>query len=154
MIAVFSSCAAAKGPKGKLIYCSYAAAGAGGIGTDYCELVADPGITPKVVVVLDANCHFADERRSEYEVDASVADSLQRRLAEIKVWELDGYDLEEPITGGHAYRIHVEYDSGEKISARWYGHGVKKEVIGAYGMIELFFGPWRDRLEREQPQKP
>ena len=153
MVSVFSSCAIANGPKGKLIYCSYASVGAGAIGTEYCELIADPGTDPKVVVVIDADCHFADERRCEYPVDAAVVDSLQQKLAAIKVWKLDGYSYEEPITGGYAHRIHVEYDSGEKITARWYGHGVKDAVVNAYGIIAKFLSPWRDKLDADQPQK-
>ena len=78
MVSVFSSCAIANGPKGKLIYCSYASVGAGAIGTEYCELIADPGTDPNVVVVIDADCHFADERRCEYPVDAAVVDSLDK----------------------------------------------------------------------------
>ncbi|MBO4671664.1 MAG: hypothetical protein J5640_07490 [Bacteroidales bacterium] len=139
-----------KAPKGKLIYCSYAANGAAGLGKDYCELIADPGVTPRVVVVLDRDCHFAEERRQEFEVDSTVVNDLQKQLESIKVWKLDGYNLEEPICGGHAHRIYMEYDSGEKIDARWYGHGVKDEAIRAYNLIEYFFKPWRDQMPPEK----
>ena len=139
-----------KAPKGKLIYCSYAKTGAAGLGKDYCELIADPGVDPKVVVVLDQDCRFAEERRQEFAVDASVVEDLQKQLEEIKVWKLNGYNLEEPICGGHSYRIYMEYDSGEKINARWYGHGVKDSAIHAYNLIEYFFKPWRENMP---PQK-
>ena len=147
-----SCCLWSKAPKGKLIYCSYAADGAAGLGKDYCELIADPGQKPKVVVVLDKNCRFAEERRQEFEVDGSVVEDLQKKLEELKVWKLDGYNLNEPICGGHAYRIYMEYDSGEKIDARWYGNGVKDSAIRAYNTIEYFFKPWREQMPPQKMQ--
>ena len=150
---MLSGCAMAQeGPQGRLVYCSYSETGAAGLGKNYCELVADPGAEPKVVVVLDHDCRFADERKAEYPVEASLADSLKVRLAAAKVYELDGYNLQEAITGGTIYRIYMEYDSGEKINARWYGHDVKPEAWSAFHLIRSCLEPWRDRLEQEQPQ--
>lgn len=71
-------------------------------------------------------------------------------LKEAKVYKLDGYRLEEPISGGHSYRIYQEYSSGDKVDARWYGNKIKNSAISAYDLIEYFFKPWRDRAESEQ----
>ncbi len=147
MAPILSGCSLwSKAPKGKLIYCSCAANGAAGLGRDYCELIADPGKEPKVVIVMDEDCHFAEVRKQEFPVDPAAVDSLQQLLADAKVYKLNGYRLEEPISGGHSYRIYMEYDSGEKINAYWYGHKVKDEALSAYNMIERFFEPWRKQM--------
>ena len=137
-------------PKGDLTYCSYACRGAAGLGSDYCELIADPDSVPKIVVVLNEGNRFDDPviRRS-YPVDREVVDSLARLLAENKVYQLNGYHLEEPICGGHSYRIYQEYSSGEKVNAFWYGSGVKDKAIAAYNLIAHFFSPWRSRAVEE-----
>ena len=119
-------------PKGKLVYCSYSCTGVAGLGKDYCELIADPG-----------------EIRAEYTVDAAVVDSMQTKLSEMKVYRLNGYDHEEDMTGGHIYRIYQEYDSGDKVNARWYGHDIKEDARAAYAAIERFFEPWRKRAREE-----
>ena len=135
-------------PRGELVYCSYACAGAAGLGKDYCELIADEGSEPKVVVVLDEGNRFGDPViHEEYPVERSVVVSLQELLATIKFYKLDGYNLEEPITGGHSYRLHAEYSSGEKLNAYWYGNGVKDKVLDAYFRISAFFNPWREKAE-------
>ena len=140
----------AKAPKGTLIYCSYACSGSAGLGKDYCELIADPGTTPRIHVVLHEGNRFDDPVINvEYPVTTEDFKALQEWLKDNKVHRLDGYDLEEPITGGYACRIHMEYDSGEKISARWYGHKVKDAAIAAYNYIESFFRPWCERAEKE-----
>lgn len=131
-------------PKGDLTYCSYACRGAAGLGSDYCELIADVDSLPKVVVVLNADNRFGDPViHREYTIDKSVVDSLALMLKEEKVYKLDGYHLEEPICGGYSYRIHMEYSSGDKVTAFWYGHNVKDKAIRAYNAIEQFFAPWR-----------
>ena len=145
----WSSCFA-QAPKGNLTYCSYSRTGAAGLGKDYCELVADPGQSPKVVVVLNYGNRFGDKViNAEYTVEKSVVDSLQQMLSETKVYELDGYSVDEHMTGGHTYRIYQEYDSGEKINAHWYGHDIKPEAWSAYYMIERFFSTWREQARRE-----
>ena len=137
------SCSA-QAPKGNLIYCSYSRTGAAGLGKDYCELIADPGQTPKVVVALDVGNRFEKpETHAEFPVGKEVVDSLSKMLSDAKVYKLNGYSVDEHITGGHSYRIYQEYDSGEKINARWYGHNIQSEAIAAYHMIEAFFRPWR-----------
>ena len=145
----WASCLA-QAPKGKLTYCSYSSTGAAGLGKDYCELIADPGKTPKIVVALNMGNRFKDpEIHAEYPAGQETVDSLAKMLAEAKVYKLNGYNVEEAITGGHSYRIYQEYDSGEKINARWYGHHVKQEAWAAYRMIEAFFAPWRSQAARE-----
>lgn len=152
-LGLFTTACAAQAPQGQLIYCSYACAGAAGLGKDYCELIADPGSEPKVVVALNLGNRFEDpEIHAEYPVGQDVVDSLAAMLAEAKVYKLNGYQVEEPITGGHSYRIYQEYSSGEKINAAWYGNHIKDEALAAYHMIERFFRPWREKAERE-PQE-
>lgn len=140
----------AQAPKGKLTYCSYSSTGAAGLGKDYCELIADPGKAPKVVVALNLGNRFNDpEIRAEYPIGQETVDSLAKLLAEAKVYKLNGYNVDEAITGGHSHRIYQEYDSGEKINARWYGNHVKQEAWAAYRMIEAFFAPWRTQATKE-----
>lgn len=139
---------ACKAPEGALIYCSYASSGSAGLGKEYCELIADPGTQPKVVVAMRIGNRFGDpEIREEFPVDSAAVERLQAALAELKVHRLDGYHVEEPITGGYAHRIHIEYASGEKITADWYGHSIKDSAIAAYNRIERFFAPWREMAE-------
>lgn len=139
----------AQAPEGKLIYCSYARTGAAGLGKDYCELIADPGTAPSVKVVLRDGNRFGDPViRKEFPATPEDVRTLQEWLADNKVYELAGYRLDEEMTGGYSYRIYMEYDSGERIDARWYGHGVKKEAAAAYGHIQSFFNPWRSQALR------
>ncbi len=147
MLSALLGCASAKpAPKGQLVYCSYACTGAAGLGKDYCELIADVDSVPKVIVVLGEGNRFEDPViRGEYPVTREVVDSLCKALEERKVYKLAGYSLNEPITGGHSYRIYMEYSSGQKVNAFWYGHGVKKEALSAYHFIESFFAPWREQ---------
>ncbi|MBP5539120.1 MAG: hypothetical protein J6X69_04735 [Bacteroidales bacterium] len=136
-------------PKGDLVYCSYARHGAAGLGSDYCELIADVADSAKVVVVLDEGNRFGNPViRREFPVEKSVVDSLSQILQEGKFYKLNGYRLEEPICGGHSYRIHMEYSSGDQVTAYWYGHKVKDKAIEAYNTIEHFFAPWRAETAR------
>lgn len=140
-------------PKGDLIYCSYACYGAAGLGSNYCELVADVDSIPKVVVVLDQDNRFGRPViKKEYPVDKSVVASLAKILSDINVHTLDGYKLEEPICGGYSYRIHMEYSSGDKVTATWYGHKVKDKALLAYNHIEHFFSPWYSQAAKESKE--
>ena len=142
----------AKAPKGKLIYCSYASSGSAGLGKEYCELIADPGTEPKGVVVLREGNRFGDpEVHEEYPVSPEQIEALQEWLQSNKVYMLDGYNYEEPISGGYAHRIYMEYDSGDKVDARWYGSKIKDLAIKSYNHIEFFFRPWVERAEKENP---
>jgi len=147
MLSALLGCASRKfAPQGRLVYCSYACTGAAGLGKDYCELVADVDSVPKVVVVLGEGNRFDDPIiRGEYPVTQEVVDSLCKELEARKVYKLAGYNLNEPITGGYSYRIYMEYSSGEKVNAFWYGHGVKQEALSAYHFIESYFSPWREQ---------
>lgn len=137
-------------PEGNLIYCSYAQTGAAGLGKDYCELIADDGKDPVIVVVMDEGNRFGDpEIHNTYPVDRSVVQDLAKTLADNKVYRLDGYRLEEPISGGHSYRIYQEYSSGERVDARWYGNNVKESALRAYAIIEHFFAPWREQAIKD-----
>ena len=150
-IGIFSCGCLAHKPKGDLIYCSYACRGAAGLGSDWCELIADADSVPKVVVVLDADNRFGDPViRREYPVERSVVDSLAQILADAKVYKLDGYHVEEPICGGHSHRIHMEYASGDQVTAFWYGSHIKESAWSAYHLIENFFAPWRRQAREEQ----
>ncbi|MBO4566561.1 MAG: hypothetical protein J5695_04985 [Bacteroidales bacterium] len=145
---LITGCAAAQNaPKGKLIYCSYSETRVAGLGKSYCELIADTDSIPKVHVVLDHDCMYAPERSATYEVDASLAAQFKDALEKNKVYELNGYYVEENITGGTIYRIYMEYDSGEKINARWYGHDISPDAEAAYGLIYSLFAPWRSQAE-------
>ena len=151
--ALFGAACSAQAPQGKLIYCSYSSTGAAGLGKNYCELIADKDSIPKVVVALDLDNRFGyPEIHAEYPVGQEVVDSLQEMLAKNKVYQLDGYNVDELIDGGRAYRIYQEYDSGDTVNARWYGHGIKSEALAAYSMIESFFEPWRAQAIASQPE--
>ena len=150
-ISIFSCGCLAHKPKGDLIYCSYACRGAAGLGSDWCELIADTDSVPKVVVVLDSDNRFGDPViRREYPVERSVVDSLAKILSDAKVYKLNGYHVEEPICGGHSHRIHMEYSSGDQVTAFWYGSHIKESAWSAYHLIENFFAPWRRQARGEQ----
>lgn len=152
-IALLGVSCSTQAPKGTLTYCSYAESGSAGLGKDYCELIADEGTEPKVVVALHIGNRFGDpEIHAEYPVGPEVVAQLQDLLAENKVYKLDGYDAEEAISGGYAHRIHIEYSSGRQVTARWYAIKVKKQAWSAYRMIERFFAPWREKaLQENEP---
>lgn len=153
MTALLSGCmgAAQQPPQGRLIYCSWAKNGAAGLGKDYCELIADEGATPKIVVVKNEDCRFAECTRAEFEVDEAVVTKLQEILAEGKVYKLNGYHLDEAICGGHSYRIYQEYASGDKVNAFWYGQNVKEEAYNAFYLIYNYFKPWYDQVPEGGP---
>ena len=148
MAFLFHSCGAGSAqPKGQLIYCSYSETRAGGLGKSYCELIADPGTEPRVVVRLDQDSRLEDvlPKNGDFTVEASVVDQLQELLSGQKVYKLDGYHYDEVLDGGTTHRIYMEYDSGDKVNASWCGHQVKEEAWSAYWLIEKFFAPWRDQ---------
>ena len=149
-VSIFSCASLSHKPKGDLIYCSYCCAGAAGLGTDYCELIADPDSVPRVAVTLDEDNRFGDPviKRS-YPVDRTVVDSLAKLLFQAKAYKLDGYNVNEPICGGHSNRIHIEYSSGDKVNAFWYGNKIKDDAIATYNMIEHFFAPWCKQARKE-----
>ena len=150
-VGIFSCGCLAHKPKGDLVYCSYSCRGAAGLGSDWCELIADADSVPKVVVVLDSDNRFGDPViRREYPVERSVVDSLAKILSDAKVYKLNGYHVEEPICGGHSHRIHMEYSSGDQVTAFWYGSHIKESAWDAYHLIERFFAPWYSLAQKER----
>ena len=133
----------------KLVYCSYSATRVAGQGKSYCELTADSGKTPKVHVVLDEDCFYAPERNGEFKAAAKDVQAIQAALDQAHVKRLDGYLVDERILGGTIYRIHVEYDNGEQITAQWYGHDIKAKAEEVYGLLYRFFEPWRSKVESQ-----
>jgi len=154
MATLLSACGGSSAqPKGKLIYCSYSETRHGGLGKSYCELIADEGKDPYVAVRLDMESRLEDIEplQADIPVDATVVDELQELLAQNKVYELDGYMLDEMLEGGATYRIYMEYSSGEKVNASWFGHNVKDEAWAAYYLIEGFFEPWCQKAREMNP---
>ena len=147
---IFGSRLFAQKPEGGLIYCSYSCTGAAGLGKDYCELIADVDSVPKVVVVLGYGNRFGDPVvNMTYTVEKESVLELQDILEKNEVYKLDGYSVDEHMTGGRTDRIYMEYSSGEKINAHWYGHDIKNEALSAYALISGFFKPWRNKAEND-----
>ena len=117
-------------PKGKLIYCSYASDRHAGQGKSYCELIADVGKRPQVVVSLYNNCFYREAVHKTFDVKEQDVERMQQLLAELEVYKLNGYKHNETLEGGTTYRIYMEYVSGEKVNAVWNGHHVKAEAQG------------------------
>ncbi len=140
----------AQAPKGKLIYCSYACNGHAGQGKNYCELIADVGTTPQVVVSLYNDCFYREAVKKTFDVTEKDVEELQMLLAKLKVYELDGYRHEEDLEGGATYRIYQEYATGEKVNAVWCGHKIRMQAKAAYYRIEQFFEPWRKQVDQKE----
>lgn len=135
-------------PKAELIYCSFSETRHGGLGKDYCELIADPGTKAQIKVRLNIGNHLEGEESAvsqDFTVRKKDVRALQDKLEEGKVKELNGYYLDEQMTGGATYRIYMEYSDGEKINASWFGHEVKAEAWAAYNMIVKYFRPWIEK---------
>ena len=97
------SCGGEK-PKGKLIYCSCSETRMAGLGKDYCELIADEGKLPKVVICLNANNDLGEpEIKKEYPATSSDVEQIATLLQEAEVYKLNGYNKDDEMTGG-AYR--------------------------------------------------
>ena len=137
-------------PKGKLIYCSYACDRHAGQGKDYCELIADVGKQPQVVVSLYNNCHWRDAVKKTFDVKEQDVERMQQLLAELQVYKLNGYKHDEVLEGGATYRIYQEYTSGTNINAVWNGHDIKPEALAAYNAIKNFFAQWREKVDVEK----
>ena len=130
-------------PKGKLIYCSYACDRHAGQGKDYCELIADVGKQPQVVVSLYNNCHWRDAVKKTFDVKEQDVERMQQLLAELQVYKLNGYKHDEVLEGGATYRIYQE-------NAVWNGHDIKPEALAAYNAIKNFFAQWREKVDVEK----
>ena len=134
-------------PKPQLIYCSYADERVAHMGTNFCELIADEGSTPQVVAVKNRDCHFAEEKKGVYEITPATVAQLQEILQQNSINNIDGYNMDSHIEGGHEYRIHVEYSSGKKIHAQWHTNSPDNNAVAAYAVIEHFFAPWMEKLD-------
>ena len=151
MTPIISACGATskttattEGPEGDLLYCSFSETRHGGLGKVYCELIADPGTKPVIHVRININNDLEpdSETKGDFNVSEKVVKDLRAQLASAKVYKLDGYSLDEELCGGATYRIYMEYSSGEKVNARWFGHNVNPDALAAYALIERFFQPW------------
>lgn len=149
-VSLFGLAAQARAPRGNLVYCSYSKTGAAGLGKDYCELIADPGADPVIKVVLNEGNRFNDPTiRKEYPATTEALKEIQEWAKKNKIHKLNGYNLQERISGGTTYRVYLEYDSGDSIDIRWYGHNVDKEASAAYAYVSSYFQPWRERALKE-----
>lgn len=140
-------------PKGKLIYCSYSCNRHAGLGKSYCELIADEGKEPQIVVSLYNDCHFRDAVKKTFPVTTAEVEKLQQILENGQVYKLNGYHHDEALEGGATYRIYQEYLSDgnvTKVDADWFGHNIKPEAAAAYAAIERFFAPWREQVDKEE----
>ena len=122
-------------PEGKMVYCScsYTNYGlpVGEIQRSYYELIADEGMSPKVVFCEDRG----DSEKTEYEATEQDAETLSQLLRDMNVFRLNGYHADERMTGGTSYRIHMEFASGEKLNADWFTHNPLPLAAKAYSTI-------------------
>lgn len=123
-------------PEGRMTYCSctYTNNGlpVGEIQHCYYELVADEGTKPKVIYCEDRG---SDKKKKEYPATEQDISELTNLLKEINAFELDGYHVEERMTGGRSYRIYMEFSGGEKLNATWFTHSPRALAEEAYGTI-------------------
>ena len=135
LLFVFVAGMAQTTPKSQLIYCSCAETpyGIPDKGKDYYELIADVGKTPKVVKCTDAGTGL--ETKKEYAVTADDVKRMQQLLQDLDVGKLNGYNQDDGMTGGHSYRVYMEYADGQKINATWYTHDPKELAVTTYNTI-------------------
>ena len=150
LMSILTACAQSTPPQGELLYCSYSSTRMSAGGKSYCELIADSGQVPRVVVCLYERCHYRDAINGEFKVKKSDVKAMQDLLDSLEVYKLNGYKYDECLDGAAPYRIYMEYSSGEKINAVWSGHDIKPEAEVAYAAIKRFFGRWRDPLDKEE----
>lgn len=126
-------------PKGKMIYCSCSFTNyglpAGELRYSYYEMKADEGTKPKVVYCEDRG---SGSKKTEYPATAQDVEKLSNVLRDMNIFMLNGYNVDEQMTGGTSYRIHMEFSSGEKLTAYWFTHEPKPLAIDAYGTISRY----------------
>ena len=133
-------------PKGNLVYCSYSIDRPAGGGYSYCDITLDND-TPAVVVNRDRNCRFAQNQvRSFDDFEPEQVEALQQLIIENRYYLLNNYKQIEAIPGAPTYRIHIEFDSGEKITARWCTKKPRPEAQHAFEQIQSFFAPWLEQV--------
>ncbi len=123
-------------PEGKMTYCSCAYTNyglpVGEIRHSYYELIADEGTEPKVVFCEDRG---VDVKKTEYHATEQDVSELNRILREKDVFVLNGYNVDEQMTGGTSYRVYMEFSSGEKLNATWYAEKPLALATEVYGTI-------------------
>lgn len=123
----------------KLFYCSCAYRRYGlpvGVVTySYYELVADKGKKPHIVYVEEKG---REPEKTNFTATENDVAELYKILKDIKVENLDGYNVSEDMTGGTSYRIHVEFADGKNVTANWLTHSPKSEAVIAYENILRF----------------
>lgn len=123
-------------PEGRMIYCSCAYTNyglpAGNIRHSYYELIADEGVEPKVVYCEERD---GDPMKTEYRATEEDVRELTSILREKDVFELNGYNVDEQMTGGTSYRIYMEFSTGEKLNATWYVEKPLALATETYGTI-------------------
>ena len=108
-----------------------------------------------IKVVLNESNRFNEPTiRKEYPGTTEALKEIQEWAKKNKIYKLDGYDLQERISGGTTYRVRLEYDSGDSITIRWYGHGVDEQASSAYAYVSSYFRPWRERALKSPSPSP
>ena len=123
-------------PEGKMIYCSCAYTNyglpVGEIRHSYYELIADEGTDPKVIFYEDRG---VDVKKTEYRATEQDVSGLSRILREKDAFVLNGYNVDEQMTGGTSYRVYMEFSSGEKLNAIWFTEKPLPLAMEVYGTI-------------------
>ena len=120
----------------KLIYCSCSRTNhglpAGEISRSYYELIADEGTAPKVVY-----CEIRDDEPEKKEYPATEQDvaNLYQKLQDMGAFDLDGYQVDEAMTGGSTYRVYMEFSNGNKVNATWFTQDPKPLAVETYALI-------------------
>ncbi len=117
-----------------LIYASCAATHHGGLGKDYFEMIADPGVEPKVVAVHKFDT--PEYTKNEYSITAQDVKGVQEELYKVDLEKIRDYNRDDEMTGGTTYRVYMEFADGDKINATWFTHEPRKEAVQAYAIIE------------------
>lgn len=122
-------------PQGKMIYCSCAYTNyglpVGEIQHSYYELIADEGTAPKVIYCENRG----KSQKTEFSATEKDVTELSNILRDMNIFKIDGYSVSEQMTGGTSYRIHMEFSSGEKLTASWFTHKPSALASGAYSTI-------------------
>lgn len=123
----------------RLIYCSCSFTNyglpEGEVSYSFYALVADEG---KAIHVDFYEDRGSEKQKEEYSATKQDVCKLAKMLADMKVEELNGYNVDEQMSGGTSYRIHMEYADGKIITARWFTHHPKPEAEKAYNAIHRF----------------
>ena len=135
-LAAVYDAAPAKFPEGRMTYCSCAYTNyglpEGEIRHSYYELIADEGAEPKVIYCEDRG---GEPKKTEFRATEQDVKELSSILRDKSVFKLNGYNVDERMTGGTSYRIHMEFSSGEKLNATWFTHNPKALASEAYAII-------------------